>query len=137
MLSQLRKLEEKYYRELVVIGVHSAKFTGEIETPSLSQAILRNELSHPVVNDNQFLVWKMGHLVGELPTRSVKFGVILGKFFTSVIHEVPKSNFLFAINGPINLLSNVVKMKLIKVISLLKVIFFINGINIHEPELIF
>lgn len=58
MLSQLRKLEEKYYRELVVIGVHSAKFTGEIETPSLSQAILRNELSHPVVNDNQFLVWK-------------------------------------------------------------------------------
>ena len=58
MLSQLRRLEEKYYRELVVIGVHSAKFTGEIDTASLSQAVLRNQLSHPVVNDNQFLVWK-------------------------------------------------------------------------------
>jgi sugar lactone lactonase YvrE len=54
---QLRKLEKKYEKELVVIGVHSAKFPTEKETENIRQAILRYEIGHPVINDSQFQVW--------------------------------------------------------------------------------
>ena len=37
--------------ELVVIGVHSPKFDNEKKTDSIRKAILRYEISHPVVND--------------------------------------------------------------------------------------
>ena len=55
---QLRKLEQKYSRELAVIGVHSAKFTSERDTDNLRKAVLRYELEHPVINDGQFTVWQ-------------------------------------------------------------------------------
>ena len=55
---QLRKLEEKYANELVVIGVHSAKFPNEKEKENLYNAVQRNELKHPVINDAEFQVWK-------------------------------------------------------------------------------
>ena len=54
---QLRKLEEKYRDELVVVGVHSAKFTTEKESANIDKAIRRFELEHPVVNDKDFRVW--------------------------------------------------------------------------------
>ena len=54
---QLRKLEEKYQEELVVVGVHSAKFTSEKDTANIEKAIRRFELEHPVVNDKDFRVW--------------------------------------------------------------------------------
>ncbi len=57
VLPHLKKLEHKYPQELVVIGVHSAKFTTEKETENIRQAILRYEIEHPVVNDNQMRVW--------------------------------------------------------------------------------
>ncbi|MCH8897232.1 MAG: alkyl hydroperoxide reductase [Chloroflexi bacterium] len=55
---QLRKIEEKYANELVVIGVHSAKFPNEKEKENLYKAVQRNELQHPVVNDADFKVWQ-------------------------------------------------------------------------------
>ena len=55
---QLRKLEEKYARELTVVGVHSAKFTAEKQTENLRRAVLRYEIDHPVVNDRDFQVWQ-------------------------------------------------------------------------------
>ncbi len=55
---QLRKLEHKYSSELVVIGVHSAKFPNEKEGDNLRKAVQRYELRHPVVNDAEFLVWQ-------------------------------------------------------------------------------
>ncbi|MFQ3609982.1 MAG: thioredoxin-like domain-containing protein, partial [Fimbriimonadales bacterium] len=57
ILPDLKKLERKYANELVVIGVHSAKFFGEQETENIRQAILRYEIEHPVVNDNQMVIW--------------------------------------------------------------------------------
>lgn len=57
IIPDLKKLEEKYADELVVIGVHSAKFENEGETDNIRNVILRYELEHPVVNDNQFQVW--------------------------------------------------------------------------------
>ncbi len=55
---QLRKLERKYASELVVVGVHSAKFPTEKETGSLTAAVRRCELEHPVINDADFRVWQ-------------------------------------------------------------------------------
>jgi thiol-disulfide isomerase/thioredoxin len=58
IIPDLKKLEEKYADELVVIGVHSAKFENEGDTDNIRNIILRYELEHPVVNDNQFQVWQ-------------------------------------------------------------------------------
>ncbi|MBI4750955.1 MAG: redoxin domain-containing protein [Acidobacteria bacterium] len=58
ILPDLRKLEETFPNELVVIGVHSAKFTNEKESESIRQAILRYEIQHPVVNDADFKIWE-------------------------------------------------------------------------------
>jgi DNA-binding beta-propeller fold protein YncE len=58
ILPQLRKLEEQYPDEIVVVGVHSAKFTAEKETEALKQAVLRYDIRHPVVNDRDFAVWQ-------------------------------------------------------------------------------
>jgi thiol-disulfide isomerase/thioredoxin len=58
IIPDLRKLEHKYSKELVVIGVHSAKFTGERDTNNIRQAILRYEIEHPVVNDSRMQIWQ-------------------------------------------------------------------------------
>ncbi len=58
VIPDLKKLEEKYADELVVIGVHSAKFENEGDTQNIRNIILRYELKHPVVNDNQFQIWQ-------------------------------------------------------------------------------
>ena len=58
IIPDLKKLEHKYPNELVVIGVHSAKFTTERGTDNIRQAILRYEIEHPVVNDKDMEVWQ-------------------------------------------------------------------------------
>jgi sugar lactone lactonase YvrE len=58
VIPSLKRLEAKYADELVVIGVHSAKFENEGDTDNLRQVILRYELEHPVVNDKDFIVWR-------------------------------------------------------------------------------
>ena len=55
---QLRKLEEKYAAEFVVVGVHSAKFAAEKDLESVRRAALRYEIEHPVVNDKDFAIWQ-------------------------------------------------------------------------------
>lgn len=58
MIPVLRQIEEKYPEEVVVIGVHSAKFENEGVTENLRQIVQRYELHHPVINDNTFHVWQ-------------------------------------------------------------------------------
>ena len=67
IISDLKKLEAKYKNELVVIGVHSAKFTNEGETENIRKIILRYELEHPVVNDADFKIWEQ-YAVKAYPT---------------------------------------------------------------------
>jgi thiol-disulfide isomerase/thioredoxin len=57
-LPDLARLEKKYPNELVVIGVHTAKFDNEKNTESIRKAILRYEVSHPVLNDAEQRVWR-------------------------------------------------------------------------------
>ena len=58
IIPDLTYLEHKYKNELVVIGVHSAKFMNERESDNIRQAILRYEIQHPVVNDHEFRIWQ-------------------------------------------------------------------------------
>ena len=56
-LPDLAKLEKKYANELVVVGVHSPKFDEEKDTEAVRKAVLRYEISHPVVNDANQTIW--------------------------------------------------------------------------------
>ncbi|HEX3049459.1 MAG TPA: thioredoxin-like domain-containing protein [Aggregatilineaceae bacterium] len=57
VIPDLKRLEAEYSNELVVIGVHSAKFDNEGETENIRRIVRRYEVAHPVVNDNQFEIW--------------------------------------------------------------------------------
>ncbi len=54
----MRKIEAQYATEVAVVGVHSAKFPNEKDKQNLYNAVQRNELRHPVVNDTDFHVWR-------------------------------------------------------------------------------
>jgi thiol-disulfide isomerase/thioredoxin/sugar lactone lactonase YvrE len=68
IIPDLKRLERKYPNELVVIGVHSAKFANEKETENIRRIILRYEIEHPVVNDADFAIWN-AYAVNAWPTR--------------------------------------------------------------------
>ncbi len=96
VLPDLKYLEKKYDKQLVVIGVHAAKFTNEKETENIRRAILRYEIEHPVVNDAnmtiarkyQFSSWPTlvlidpeGNYVGQQPGEGNRelFDEVIGK----------------------------------------------------------
>ena len=58
ILPELKKLEKQFPNELVVIGVHSAKFEEEKITANIRSAVLRYEIEHPVVNDADHVIWE-------------------------------------------------------------------------------
>jgi thiol-disulfide isomerase/thioredoxin len=57
ILPELAKLEEAFPNELVVIGVHSAKFAEEKLGDNIREAMLRHRIRHPVVNDSDHAIW--------------------------------------------------------------------------------
>jgi thiol-disulfide isomerase/thioredoxin len=56
-LPDLARLEKKYANQLVVIGIHSAKFDTEKDSENIRKAVLRYEIRHPVVNDANMKIW--------------------------------------------------------------------------------
>lgn len=66
-LPDLAKLEKKYEKELVVVGVHSAKFDNEKVTENIRKAINRYQIQHPVVNDADMKIWSR-YEVSSWPT---------------------------------------------------------------------
>ena len=58
VLPDLKFLEEKYANQIVVIGVHSAKFDNEKLSGNIRDAILRYDIRHPVVNDSEMVIWR-------------------------------------------------------------------------------
>ncbi len=68
IIPDLKKLEAKYDKNLVVIGVHSAKFENEKNTENIRKIILRYELEHPIVNDADFKIWD-AYAVRAWPTQ--------------------------------------------------------------------
>src|SRR5215471_9214278 len=80
IIPDLKRLEKKYANELVVIGVHSAKFENEKDTENIRRIILRYEIEHPVVNDADFKIWK-AYAVNAWPTRYLidPAGYVIGR----------------------------------------------------------
>lgn len=59
ILPDLKKLEQEFSAQgLVVIGVHSAKFSHEQDYQNILQACHRNHINHPVVVDENMQIWK-------------------------------------------------------------------------------
>ena len=88
-------------QELVIIGVHSAKFPSEQLTENIRQAVMRHGIEHPVVNDAGFKIWNAyavrawptlvlidpnGRIAGETS------GEILAEEFAENIREVIRDN---------------------------------------------
>ncbi len=57
VLPDLEFLEKKYPNELVVIGVHTAKFDAERDTENIKQKVAEYRIMHPVVNDANQKIW--------------------------------------------------------------------------------
>ena len=68
IIPDLKKLEHKYANQLVVIGVHSAKFENEKQLENIRRILLRYDIEHPVVNDPDFAIWN-AYRVNMWPTR--------------------------------------------------------------------
>jgi DNA-binding beta-propeller fold protein YncE len=58
ILPDLKRFEEQFGDALVIVGVHSAKFTNERKPDNIRRIIVRYEIDHPVVNDAAFEIWK-------------------------------------------------------------------------------
>lgn len=67
MLPRVRELEHRHSGVLVAIGVHAGKYHRERLTGAIAAACRRLGVSHPVVNDHQFRVWR-DHAVQAWPT---------------------------------------------------------------------
>ncbi len=58
VLRDLKTLEQRFPTELVVIGVHSPKFTNEKDSDNLRRILIRYEIEHPVANDANLEIWR-------------------------------------------------------------------------------
>ncbi|XP_047232863.1 NHL repeat-containing protein 2 isoform X2 [Girardinichthys multiradiatus] len=85
ILPDLHQLEKRHSVEdgLVIIGVHSAKFPNEKVLDNIRSAVLRYDICHPVVNDNEASLWH------ELEVSCWPTLVLLG----------PRGNMLFSLVG--------------------------------------
>ncbi|XP_051959095.1 NHL repeat-containing protein 2 [Xyrauchen texanus] len=85
LLPDLHQLEQSYTIEdgLVVVGVHSAKFPNEKVLQNVCSAVLRYNITHPVVNDGDAHLWQ------ELEVSCWPTLVLLG----------PRGNLLFSLVG--------------------------------------
>ncbi|KAF7253612.1 NHL repeat-containing protein 2 [Varanus komodoensis] len=85
LLPDLHELEQKYSTTdgLLVVGVHSAKFPNEKVLNNIKSAVLRYNITHPVVNDADATLWH------ELEITCWPTLVIVG----------PRGNMLFTLVG--------------------------------------
>jgi thiol-disulfide isomerase/thioredoxin len=57
ILPDLDRFEQEFGDDVAVIGVHSAKFTNESTAASIRENIVKDGITHPVVNDAGLAVW--------------------------------------------------------------------------------
>ena len=58
-LPYVKALQQEFASELVVVGVHSAKFENEGKGENLKNIVRRYDIPYPVVNDRSFQVWDL------------------------------------------------------------------------------
>ena len=84
VLPDLAELEEKYAGfPVAFVGVHSAKFDNEKDSENIRQAVLRYEIRHPVINDDEMSLWR------AVGVRSWPTLVVIG----------PKGNLILMVSG--------------------------------------
>jgi DNA-binding beta-propeller fold protein YncE len=91
LVPDLVRLEKKYARQLVVVGIHTPKFDQEKNSESIRKAMRRYEMAHPVINDANrkigmtykvigwptvFLIDPEGYLVGVWPLDEHPYGYL-------------------------------------------------------------
>ena len=91
VIPDLERLEEEFADELVVIGVHSAKFEQESATENIRRVVLRYDVHHPVVNDAGFDIWR-SYQVRAWPSAYVidPAGGVVGYHSGEGVYEVVK-----------------------------------------------
>lgn len=57
ILPYLKKLEEEFQEELIVLGIHSAKFEAEKASAQIRKAVAKYNITHPVLNDYNSKIW--------------------------------------------------------------------------------
>ncbi|MEW6325974.1 MAG: thioredoxin-like domain-containing protein, partial [Nitrospirota bacterium] len=67
VLPTLRRVEEMFPEEIVVIGVHSPKFSAERDPANVVHAIARYGIRHPVIHDPEMVLWRQ-YAVRAWPT---------------------------------------------------------------------
>ena len=84
ILPDLVELEERYAGYPVAfVGVHSAKFENEKVSANIRDAVLRYEIAHPVVNDDEMRMWR------QVGVRSWPSLAVVG----------PKGNLMLLVSG--------------------------------------
>jgi sugar lactone lactonase YvrE/peroxiredoxin len=59
VLPELARVEREFHDQpVVVVGVHSGKFAAEHDVARLQDAMARYAIAHPVVVDDEFVLWK-------------------------------------------------------------------------------
>ncbi|HVU12665.1 MAG TPA: thioredoxin-like domain-containing protein [Phototrophicaceae bacterium] len=99
MFPILQQLEDKYGSALAVISIHSAKFDNEGNTQNIREIVERYGITHPVINDNQFVLWRT-YGVNAWPT----FYVIdpRGNVLARQAGEIPFDAFDKLMGGMVN-----------------------------------
>ncbi|XP_045796693.1 protein SUPPRESSOR OF QUENCHING 1, chloroplastic isoform X2 [Trifolium pratense] len=105
VLPDLDALEKKYKdMPFVVVGVHSAKFDNEKDSEAIRNAVLRYDVTHPVVNDGDMYFWrKLG--INSWPT----FAIIGPNDFVLFLFDKDLDDFVAAallFYGKQNMLDN-------------------------------
>lgn len=92
VLASLDALERAHPEDVVVVGVHSPKFTTEHDARNVREAVLRCGIKHPVLNDPDMTLWQQygirawpsllfidprGEILGQYPGE-VPPGVLIG-----------------------------------------------------------
>lgn len=89
IIPDLKRLETEFENELVVVGVHSAKFSNEGKTANIREIVQRYEVTHPVINDSDFYLWDL-YNVQAWPTTVLidPLGKVLGFYSGEGVYEV-------------------------------------------------
>ncbi|MBE7514115.1 MAG: redoxin domain-containing protein [Anaerolineales bacterium] len=88
IIPDLKRLEAEFPSELVVIGVHSAKFENEGQTENIRRIVQRYGVEHPVVNDHEFVIWQT-YAVRAWPTSMLidPRGKVLGYYSGEGVYD--------------------------------------------------
>ncbi len=93
ILPDLKRLHEKYDKELVIIGVHSPRLEAEKSGQNIQKAVFSHQINFPVVNDMSMHLWRgydvrTHHTVYLLDPRGIIMGYMCGEEVYSPMNEL-------------------------------------------------